>query len=423
MRKLLPLLALGGMTLAACGDGTAPRGAGNQVQFSRQIGFQDLQRTVVQGATRVEIEFVSATPPLVARELKAKDPQEVGKDEEIRSRITAIMAAADQGTLTLALADLEVGFTAATEFRTESGTQLTLVQFVDRVRAALAANQQPAVKAERTPAATPQAPDDAIFNADELKLDDEAADPTIEINVSADNLDAPGHDICPGIDEGIEVLARCVEIRPGVTKLEAELPNAAGEVEFEAVVKEVAPAPGSCTIGTVTLMDGTVVRIVAGTEIKAESGDDEQLKDLCQVQAALAAQQIVEAEGEGVVESTAPRTIAAIEVEFKVQEQAEDIVGAVEFEATVRSVAPDANSCTLGSVRLVDGTVVRIVAGTELKSGSGDEQQLKDLCAVGDALAAGATVEAKGKGVVESTDPATGARTIIAVEAEFAVKS
>ena len=92
-----------------------------------------------------------------------------------------------------------------------------------------------------------------------------------------------------------------------------------GEREFEGIVLSV-----DVTAGTVTLKDGTIIRIVAGTEIDAEPGDDDHLPSLAAVQSALAAGNIVEAEGEGLVKSTDTLTIDAIEIEFKVDAQEED---------------------------------------------------------------------------------------------------
>ncbi len=72
----------------------------------------------------------------------------------------------------------------------------------------------------------------------------------------------------------------------------------------------VARAGESCLLGSVTLGDGRVVALTAATEIANHSGDEDQLNDLCQVEAALAAPGASAAD---------VRRILAAEVEFKVQ--------------------------------------------------------------------------------------------------------
>ncbi len=67
-----------------------------------------------------------------------------------------------------------------------------------------------------------------------------------------------------------------------------------------------------------TLTDQTVVAIVADTEIE-DGESDEHLGSLEEVQAALDAFQIVEAEGEGSIDSEDPLVLTAIEVEFEIE--------------------------------------------------------------------------------------------------------
>src|SRR5438034_578704 len=180
------------------------------------------------------------------------------------------------------LAGLTVGFTADTRFRAEGDRESSLTRdaFVARVTAELAAGGHPAVKAERAAPATPQAPDDPVFTAAELKLDDEADRPEIEMNVTAANLTI--NSMSPP-DGFITVL----NLKIGVTaetELKAEDPERTDEVEFEGQVQSVDLGAQSFT-----LTSGTVVKIVAGTEIEAEDGDEEHLGTLQAVQAALGA--------------------------------------------------------------------------------------------------------------------------------------
>ena len=83
--------------------------------------------------------------------------------------------------------------------------------------------------------------------------------------------------------------------------------------EFENFVATVDLPPGSFT-----LANATVVRLVVGTEIK-ESGGSDALTSLNAVADAIDAGLAVESKGKGVVEATAPLTIVADEVEFRLK--------------------------------------------------------------------------------------------------------
>ncbi|MCZ6545750.1 MAG: hypothetical protein O6913_08610 [Chloroflexi bacterium] len=397
-------LAALSFSLTACGS-KEPAGLGGQatdVQFSEAISSSEFEDLLATGPSRVEIQLVPGS--LVAHEVEVERPDALTHEEEIESRITDVEVIGDEGTLTLELGGLQVGFTSATRFRAEEGRVLTFGEFVARVETALAAGDKPPVEANRAPPAEPQAPDDASFIATELKLDDEADEPKIEINVDSDNFVA---NVSPPPDGWLRVLGLMIELRvsEGVTELEVELPDAAGEAEFEGIVQSV-----NLVENSFTLVGGAIVRIVEGTEIE-EADEDDELGSLVAVADALDAGLTVEAEVEGVVESTDPFTIIAIEVEFEIEEELEDIVGEVDFEGVVQSVDLVGNSFTL-----VGGTVVRIVAGTEIEEADEDDE-LGSLVAVAQALDAGLTVEAEAEGVVESTDPLA----IIASEVEFEV--
>ncbi len=293
--------------------------------------------------------------------------------------------------MTLELAGLQVGFTASTRFRAEGTGNLTLAEFIQRVEDALAMGQQPPVEAKRNPASEPQDPD-GTFIADELELDDEADEPEIEINVDGDNLLDPGAGDCDAAALAcLRVLGVTIAIQDGVTELEAELEDAAGKRDFEGIIAAVDPAAG-----TVTLMGGALIRIVEGTEIEFDDDDGDELASLDEVAQALGAGAMVEADGEGVVETADPLTIVAIEIEFEIEDDADDVPGAVEFEAMVATVDPAA-----GSFTLANGTEVTLAANATIEN-DGD---LLTLTAVEAALAANQPVRAEGDARVVSMGP------------------
>lgn len=383
------LASLGGMLLglSACNDDTTgpTTGPGNgTTQFSQEITVTQLQDELAAGATRLEIELLPGS--LTAREVEVKGTDELSDEEEIEGRIKAIDPA---GSVTLELGDLVVGFTPSTRFRSEAG-DLTEAEFVQRVQDALAAGNMPPVKAERDPPAQPQDPTDATFIADELKLDDEADDPEIEMNVDDDNILDPGASGCDASALAcMQVLNLVISIEAS-TEIERETDDAEGDTDFEGMVSEV-----NETDGTVTLMGGDVIRIVEGTEIDSDDDDDE-LGSLAEVAQALSNGMMVEAEGEGVLESPNPRTIVAIEIEFEIEDDADDVPGAFEFDGKVATADAAGETFTL-----TIGTEVKMTAETIIES-DGDLLTLSEVEA---AVAAGENVRAEGYANVESVGP------------------
>jgi hypothetical protein len=311
------------LTLFLAGCDRSPTGprAALPAQFSSDITLPDLQNHLGSGPARVEVRFVRGTSgPLTARRVEIEEPEQLVRREEIRSAVTAISASGDQGTVTLALGGLQIGFTTATRFRPDDGDDhqddMALADFVARVQAALTAGRHPEIKAFREPPASPQAPNDPTFVASELKLDEGGDHPLLRLNVTGANLTT---NATPPPDAFLNVLGLSIalDVSGGITKLQIENQDLEGVREFEGIVQAV-----DQTAQTVTLKDGTIVRIVAGTEIEAKDGhdDDDHLTSLAAVQAALDAGKTVKAEGRGLVETENPLTLDAIRIEFEVEE-------------------------------------------------------------------------------------------------------
>src|SRR2546425_810334 len=326
--RTTPRVALGGsaallltLLLAGCDRSSTDPRLGTPAQFSRSISLPDLHTQLTSGPARVDVRVMPGG--LIARRVEIKGADEITRPEEIRSRVTAISVSGDRGTVTLALGGLQIGFNASTTFRPddgkgEDGGSMALADFVARIQAELAAGGHPAVKAQRNPPTQPQAPGDAAFMSSRLKLDHEADHPVIKLNITADNLIT---NQTPPPDGWLKVLGLMIELRVTTddTKLRAEMPDVEDEHEFEGFVQSV-----DATAGTVTLKSGTIIRIVAGTEIEGKEGEGgEHLASLADVQAALTAGKTAKAEGEGLVTVAPPLTIDAIEIEFAVEEAEE----------------------------------------------------------------------------------------------------
>jgi hypothetical protein len=322
------------LILAACDRSPAdPSGVFGLLAFSKQIDLPTTKTILAAGPTRVRIDVIPGT--LTARKVVIKEGEQLTRPERIVSRVTGVAVAgttAGDDTLLLELGKIRVVVTSTTVFRGEvedepvpPGTSES--EFVARLQALLAAGRHPAVEARRKAPAQPQAPGDTSFVAQEVRLDDAADRPRIEMNVAAANLLMNSG--TPPPDAWLEVLNRKIELRvsDGTTRIVQEGPRTTGEIHFAGVVKSVDP-----TAKTATLMDGTVLRIVAGTEFEVGEGPDGQAEDgpgdrddgtlgsLPAVQTALAAGKTVVARGEALLETTSPRTLDVIEVGFQIQE-------------------------------------------------------------------------------------------------------
>ena len=390
-----PATLLLSLVLTGCDQLATAPGHGLPVQFSQDVSLPAFQSHLVTGPARVEVRVIPGT--LIARRVEIEEPGQMSHPEEVRSAVTAISARADQGTLMLALGGLQIGFTSATRFRPDDAdddhSNMALADFVARVQAELAAGRHPVVKARRVPPAQPQAPTDASFTASELQLDEGSNHPLIRMNVTAANLVT---NQTPPPDAWLKLLGLSVELRVSddTTRLAVESPELEGVREFHGMVQSVDQAAG-----TVTLQDGTIVRIVAGTTFEPKEGDaDDHLTSLAAVQAALTAGQPVKAEGEGLVESTSPLTFDAIKVEFEVEEMEHPPVpgAVVEFQDAVASVDVAGSTVTL-----MGGAVVRVTASTVIDPDS----DLPTLQAVADSLAAHVRVQADGHATVDALGP------------------
>lgn len=406
--------------LATACDNTSsgPRSA-LPAQFSHDVSLPDLQ-TQLTGPARVEVSVIPGT--LTARRVEIEAADQLTRPERVRSRVTAITTGTDTATLTLELGGLQIAVNGSTRLHPDDGDQgahttmpatsddggsgMTLADFVARIQADLAAGGSPAVRATRQAPATPQAPDDGSFLAATVQLDEGNNHSRVELNITSANLTT---NATPPPDAFLKLLDVSLELRvsDGTTKLLVDDEAAEGAEEFHGVVKSV-----DQTAQTVTLMDGTIIRIVAGTDFDAREGEeDDHLTSLADVQAALTAGKTVKAEGRGVVDTMSPLTIDAIQIEFEVEgEPMPPAVMMTEFEDTVASVDVAGSTFTLGK-----GAVVTVTAQTKL-----DPEGLQTLQAVADTLAAGHRVRTEGVGTLTSAGPPP---AITALFVEFRAES
>lgn len=405
---LLGALALAA-TVAACSDGDPfGPGAGSEAVFSRSVQFSTVVDEASSAPVRLEIELFDGGPPWTAREVDLEREEDLGDKEKIESRVVAADEGA--GTLTLALGNLVVDLSEATRFRSEgseSEGDLTPSEFYSRVETLLGNGETPGIELRRPAPASPQAPDDASFLPTDVRLDDEAEHPEIEMNVDDRHLSLSSS------NEGTVTLLGLEIQVTGDTEVEAKEEAAEGGFEIERLVTDV-----DVEAGEVTLHGGDVLRIVDGTRFDdedggegdddAEDGEDGELSSLAAVRAALDENRLVEVEAEVIQEE--PGVFVAITVEFDLEDGDDDIPGSFEFEGQVTSVNPEAGTFVVGGSLELTMTE---------SSSIDDESDYATLQAVADAMEGGATVVADGHAISDES-AATGSAVL---EVEFESES
>ncbi len=385
------------LTLFAAACDHSPSGPGsNSIQFSRTVSLPDAQSLLQTGPTRVEVRVIPGT--LVARRVELEESSEMTRPEQIRSRVTAVTSGTDTATFTLELGGIHIAANGSTMIRhgdrdgDMAQSAVTLADFVALVQADIAAGHNPTLTASRPAPSAPQALDDGKFLAADVRLDEGNSHSVIKLNIAAANLVT---NATPPPDGFLKLLGISLELRlaDGTTKLKQENPELEGVREFEGTVQSV-----DQTASTVTLKDGTVIRIVAGTEFDAREGnEDDHLTSLAAVQDALTAGKTVKTEGRGLVDSTSPLTFDAIRIEFEVEGgELPPPVMMVEFAAGVTSVDVAGSTFTLAN-----GAVVTVTSETRIEA----EGNLLTLQAASDAIAAQHTVRAEGLATVTSAGP------------------
>ncbi|HXQ29992.1 MAG TPA: hypothetical protein VN848_12085 [Gemmatimonadales bacterium] len=361
------------------------------------MNLPQIQGALSGNTGRVEVEVFPES--LVARTLQLDDADDLNNPEQIHSSISAIAVGTDgTDTMTLTLGGIQVTVNSSTRFHAldadrDDTVPTSLSAFVTSVQTALAAGHHPAIEALRPAPAKPQSPTDGSFLATEIAIDDEGSLPFISMNVDSSNALT---NKTPPPDAWLEVLdvKIALEISNGVTKLREEEPGLRGIVSFGARVDSV-----NLTAGTASLHNGTVLRIVAGTEFRTEPESPNILTSLAAVHAALAAGDTVRAEGTALALTTDPDTLAVVKVEFMVITQQEPVrfPGIYSFSDTVASVDTVNARFTLGN-----GTIVHVVAGTLIASG---QSYITTLPQLADSIAAKVAVRAQGRGLLDETGP------------------
>ncbi len=215
------------VVVSACVDsqGVGPDAFDDAVEFSTDLPVADLESVIESAAARVEIEL--GEDGLVARVVEVKVAEAMAAPEEIRSRVVSLSITDASSSITLELGDLIVGFDGETALRSSEGHELSLERFAGYINESLAAEIPLSIKARRLPADVPQAPDNGEFFASELRLQNDAADRALELNIDRHNLTLND---APPPDGWITVLGLVIEIREseGLTEVRRAREDLAG---------------------------------------------------------------------------------------------------------------------------------------------------------------------------------------------------
>lgn len=385
------------LSIAGCSDLPGPDGTnlGEQLQFSEEIDLQQFE-DLLSNRVRVEIRLGDG---LVASRVEVRNNGDAEEDEQISAPVSAAEISGNAGVITLDVRDLTIDFDENTKFGDdEEGASAD--DFVTQINNILSENETPTIRAVRSPPDTPQAPDNGSFLAAHIALTEEPDNPELEVNVDADNLRVND---APPPDAWVDVLGLPIELRVSDGRTELIEERDIEKERFEGIVQSV-----NLDRQSVTLENGTVVRLVEASEIHYRPGDRHRLGSLADVAAAIEAGEIVVTAGVGMVESREPLTLAAIEVVFELDEPAIE-----HFNGYVADVDLETRTVTLedGTVIRVDDEVAPVVAFD-----FGDHL-LTSLEAVKEAIDNEQSVLAAGVGEVESEEPLT----LVALKVVFVI--
>lgn len=368
------------LALGACDDDAYRR-------FDSDISYAAAEALLARGPRRLDLELAPAPGFMLAHAFQIEVDDELLDDEllagPLRSAITLDDADVCSGSLALAAPDVVVRFDASVT----SFGELDCAGFVARVGDILAIGSTPRIVALRRPAAVPQEPDDAVFFATTLKIDDVQVDPAalveIELNVSPGNrlacdllVDRPAD--CVG---AVRLLDQTVAVSGEITEVETEDPTALIYLDVEGIVRNV-----DTNERALILDDGTLVRFVDATRLEGGTLDD--------VEARIAAGDEVAIEAETAVEASSPIALVAIEASFTSRPGSGGAGPVIVVTGSALDVEPD-----LGIVTLGFGTDVLVTPETSIE---GDFETLDELDR---SLGGGTGVRVEAVGPIEAREP------------------
>jgi hypothetical protein len=306
-RKTFPVrlaLAASLLALTACterSDPTAVVGATEPEAPAADPGLATLTGAATAAGVRIEVELVESSAGWFAREVEIQTAADLTSSERIESQVTAADASA--GTFSLRLGGLTVGVASAARFQLPGGVEVSRAAFFEALDRELEAGANPGIEVRRTAASPPQGPSERGFLAEQIRLDPEGIEQVLDLNMDNRHLRAPGGGSGTMTFLGVEL-----SVDPGAGSAIVERSEAqAGAVDVGGMADSVDEGAS-----TVTLDDGTVLRVLDGTRIKVGG---RRLGSLTDVAAALAEGVAVDVDADAVLETEG--LYAAVKIAFK----------------------------------------------------------------------------------------------------------
>ncbi|MGD2124210.1 MAG: hypothetical protein PVJ76_20940, partial [Gemmatimonadota bacterium] len=314
-----------------------------------QTALQALGNAASISQVRLEVELRSRGEEWFADEVEIETQSDLGKMERIES--PALSADRSTGTVILKIGRLAVNVSSNARFELDFGHQVSREDFFDQLDYELASGATPGIEVLRSASSQPQSPQDTEFVADMIRLDSSSDDQTLDLNMDGRHL------VLMGESSGaLTLLNTQIEIDlQGGSLIEERTEEESGAVEIKGLAASVNTGDGS-----VELLDGTIIRIVEGTQIEGV-GDPDHLGSLEEVDAALNEGLDVKVEAEAVPVSGV--VFNAVEIEFETKG------GIAEFAGRVASV--DLNA---GTFTLTNGRTYTVPMGAEEGEGEGEAE-------------------------------------------------
>jgi hypothetical protein len=386
-RKLFGLALITAIALSttACDEDVEEIDLDGRRRTTPSISFVEAIALVEGGPKRIALEADRDDPARIVRDLVIRDDLELFQFERLIGPLpsAAPLTGACQGVLSLGFEGVDVRFDAnVTRFESDEVT-VSCDEFVTRVERIISLGGPAWVVASREPGRFPQAAGDPTFFAQTLRVvgrEEEDARPRLELNVGPGSLqDCSSVGAVTGTCVGaLEVLGQTFAVVDG-SDLDTEFPAELIVVDLDDFRVRSISADGR----ELLLENGITVRVLDATRY-AEPDPSGGLRNLEEARAALAEGAGLRVEGAAMVLSGTPLALLADEIALlrtdAADRPADDVI----------VVEGDIGSVDLGArtLRLTNGTEVRITEDTEL------EGEIDDLGALAGAIEAGDTVRA-----------------------------
>jgi hypothetical protein len=178
----LVLLAVG--VLWGCADQSSPFVPDENPPTAapeKDLNLSSLRDAAQLSSVRLKVEIQSSGDAWLAKEVKIQSSSELWKMERVLSPVVAVDPT--DGTLTVRAGNLPLEVAPDARFEASDGTSISREAFFSLLDVGIESGSAPGVDFRRTPATTPQGPEDRKFVAEVLRLAPGLSNGTVELNV------------------------------------------------------------------------------------------------------------------------------------------------------------------------------------------------------------------------------------------------